>query len=79
VAIGIATGLIFRGALSQINAQAGPSSRAEAVSTFFPAAYLGLGLPVVLIRVIAPATGTVDASAWVAGLVAGSSSLPSSS
>jgi predicted MFS family arabinose efflux permease len=70
VAGGIATGLIFRGGLSEINAQAAASSRAEAVSTFFAAAYLGLGLPVVLIGVITPATGTVDASAWVAGLVA---------
>ncbi len=67
---GIAVGLIFRGGLSEVNAQAAASSRAEAVSTFFAAAYLGLGLPVVLIGVITPATGTVDASAWVAGLVA---------
>jgi MFS family permease len=70
VAGGIASGLIFRGGLSEVNAQAAASSRAEVVSTFFAAAYLGLGLPVVLIGVITPATGTVDASAWVAGLVA---------
>ncbi len=70
VAGGIATGLIFRGGLSEVNAQAATSSRAAAVSTFFAAAYLGLGLPVVLIGVITPATGTVDASAWVSGLVA---------
>jgi MFS family permease len=70
VAGGIASGLIFRGGLSEVNAQAAASSRAEVVSTFFAAAYIGLGLPVVLIGVITPATGTVDASAWVAGLVA---------
>jgi hypothetical protein len=34
------------------------------------AACLGLGLPVVLIGLITLATGTIDASAWVAGLVA---------
>jgi hypothetical protein len=68
VASGIAVGLIFRGGLSEINAQAPASSRGQAVSTFFAAAYLGL--PVVLIGLITLATGTVDASAWVAGLVA---------
>jgi MFS family permease len=70
VASGIAVGLIFRGGLSEINAQAPASSRAQAVSTFFAAAYLGLGLPVVLIGLITLATGTIDASASVAGLVA---------
>jgi predicted MFS family arabinose efflux permease len=68
VASGIAVGLIFRGGLSEINKRADPAHRAEVVSTFFAIAYVGLGLPVVLIGAIAQAVGPVDASAWVAGL-----------
>jgi hypothetical protein len=40
------------------------------VSTFFAAAYLGLGLPAVLTGVISQLIGTVDASAYSSGLVA---------
>ena len=70
VVSGVAIGLIFRSGLSEINRRAEPAHRAEAVSIFFAAAYLGLGLPVVLIGVLALAVDLVDASAWVAGLVA---------
>jgi MFS family permease len=70
VTSGVAIGLIFRGGLSEINRKAEPAHRAEAVSAFFAAAYLGLGLPVVLIGAIALAVGPVAASAWVGGLVA---------
>ena len=69
VATGIAVGLIFRGGLSEINRQADPAHRAQATSTFFAAGYLGLGLPVVLIGLIGVAVGSVDASAWVSGLI----------
>lgn len=70
VAGGIAIGLLSCGGLSEILRQAEPERRAEAASTFFAAAYLGLGLPVVLVGVISVAVAPVDASAWVAGLVA---------
>jgi MFS family permease len=69
VASGVAVGMIFRGGLTEINRQADPAHRAQAVSTYFAAAYLGLGLPVVLIGLIGVAVGSVDASAWVAGLI----------
>ncbi len=68
VASGIAVGLIVRGGLSEIKRQFDPAHRAEVVSTFFAIAYVGLGLPVVLIGAIAQAVGSVDASTWVAGL-----------
>ena len=45
---GVAVGLIFRGGLSELNRLADPRHRAAVVSTFFAAAYLGLGLPAVL-------------------------------
>jgi predicted MFS family arabinose efflux permease len=67
---GIAVGLIFRGGLSEINRLAEPRNRAATVSTFFVAAYLGLGLPAVLTGVISQATGTVDASVYVSVLAA---------
>jgi MFS family permease len=65
---GIAVGLIFRGGLSEINRLAEPRSRAAVVSTFFGAAYVGLGLPPVLTGLISLAAGTVDASAWTSGI-----------
>jgi MFS family permease len=67
---GAAVGLIFRSGLSEINRLAEPRHRAEVVSTFFAAAYLGLGLPAVLTGLISQLTGTVDASVYTSGLVA---------
>jgi MFS family permease len=70
VVSGIAFGLVFRGGLSEISRLAEPARRAQLMSAFFAAAYLGLGLPVVLIGLISELISTVDASAWVAGLLA---------
>jgi predicted MFS family arabinose efflux permease len=67
---GVAVGFIFRGGLSELNQQADPAHRAAVTSTFFVAAYVGLGLPVVLAGLISPAVGPVDASAYVSGLAA---------
>jgi MFS family permease len=67
---GIAVGLTFRGGLSEINRLAEPARRAAVVSTFFAAAYLGLGLPPVLTGLISQLVGTVDASAYTSGIVA---------
>jgi hypothetical protein len=43
---------------------------AAVVSTFFVAAYVGLGLPAVLTGLLSLPIGPVDASAWVSGLAA---------
>jgi hypothetical protein len=67
---GVAVGFIFRGGLSELNRLADPGRRAAVVATFFVAAYLGLGLPAVLVGLISLAVGAVDASAYVSGLVA---------
>jgi MFS family permease len=67
---GVAVGFIFRGGLSELNRLAQPQHRAAVVSTFFVAAYVGLGLPAVLTGLISLAIGPVDASAWVSGLAA---------
>ncbi len=67
---GIAVGLVFRGGLSELNRLAEPRHRAGVVSTFFAAAYLGLGLPAVLTGLISQLISTVDASVWTSGLVA---------
>jgi hypothetical protein len=70
VAGGIAVGFIFRGGLSELNRLARPRHRAAVVSAFFVAAYLGLGLPVVLVGLISQEVGPVDASAYVSALAA---------
>ena len=70
VVSGVAYGLVFRGGLSEIGRLADPTHRAQVMSAFFVAAYLGLGLPVVLIGLMSQLIGTVDASAYVAGLLA---------
>ena len=67
---GIAVGLVFRGGLSELNRLAEPRHRAAVVSTFFAAAYLGLGLPAILTGLISQLISTVDASVWTSGLVA---------
>src|ERR1700744_2457703 len=70
IAGGIAVGFIFRGGLSELNRLAQPRHRAAVVSAFFVAAYIGLGLPAVLIGLISLQVGPVDASAYVSGLAA---------
>jgi hypothetical protein len=67
---GVAVGFIFRDGLSELNRLAQPQHRAAVVSTFFVAAYVGLGLPAVLTGLISLPLGPVDASAWVSGLAA---------
>ena len=49
---GIAVGFVFRGGLSELNRLADPRHRAGVVSTFFAAAYVGLGLTAVLTGLI---------------------------
>jgi MFS family permease len=70
IAGGIAVGFIFRGGLSELNRIVAPSNRAAVVSTFFAAAYVGLGLPAVLIGLISVAIGPTDASVYIAALEA---------
>jgi MFS family permease len=70
VAGGVAVGFIFRGGLSELNRLAEPRHRAAVVSAFFVIAYVGLGLPAVLAGLISVAVGPVDASGYVAALVA---------
>jgi MFS family permease len=65
---GVATGLIFRGGLSELNRLAEPRHRAAVVSTFFAAAYLGLGLVPVVTGLIGQLTDPVDASAYTSAL-----------
>jgi hypothetical protein len=69
VVSGVAFGLVFRGGLSEIGRLAQREHRAQAISAFFVAAYLGLALPVVLIGIISQLISTVGASAYVAGLL----------
>jgi MFS family permease len=70
IAGGIGVGFIFRGGLSELNRLAEPRHRAAVVSTFFAAAYVGLGLPAVLTGLISLAVGAVDASVYVSCLAA---------
>jgi len=70
IAGGVAVGSIFRGGLSELNRIAPARNRAAVVSTFFAAAYLGLGLPAVLTGLISVAIGPVDASVYTSALVA---------
>jgi MFS family permease len=65
---GVATGLIFGGGLSELNRRAEPRHRAAVVSTFFAAAYLGLGLVPVVTGLIGQLTDPVDASAYTSAL-----------
>ena len=58
---GVAVGFVFRGSLSELNRLADPRHRAGVVSTFFAAAYIGLGLTAVLTGLISLRVTTVDA------------------
>ena len=67
---GIAAGFIVRGGLTELNRLAEPGHRAAVVSTFFAAAYLGLGLPPVLTGLLGQRVSAVDASACTSVLTA---------
>ena len=64
---GVAVGFIFRGGLSELNRLAEPRHRAAVISTFFVAAYLGLGVPAVLTGLISLAVGPVGTSSTLLG------------
>ena len=70
IAGGIAAGFIFRGGLSELNRLAEPGHRAAVVSTFFAAAYLGLGLTPVLTGLLGQLVSAVDASTCTSALTA---------
>lgn len=70
IAGGVAVGFIFRGGLSELNRIAAPGNRAAVVSTFFAVAYVGLGLPAVLIGLISLAIGPIDASVYISAVIA---------
>jgi len=70
IAGGVAVGFIFRGGLSELNRLAEPRHRAAVVSTFFAAAYLGLGLVPVLTGLIGQLAGPVDATVYTSALAA---------
>jgi MFS family permease len=67
---GVAVGFIFRGGLSELNRLAEPRHRAAVVSTFFAAAYLGLGLVPVLTGLIGQLAGPVGATVCTSALAA---------
>jgi hypothetical protein len=64
-ALGVAMAMVV-----VLAALAGTGVWAAVVSTFFVAAYVGLGLPAVLTGLLSLPIGPVDASAWVSGLAA---------
>jgi MFS family permease len=68
IAGGVAVGFIFRGGLSELNRLAEARHRAGVVSTFFAAAYVGLGLVPVLTAFIGLGVGSVDATAYTSAL-----------
>jgi MFS family permease len=49
---GVALGAVFLGSLTTVNRLAPPQRRAQVVSTFFVAAYLGLIIPVVGVGIL---------------------------
>lgn len=70
VASGVAIGFIFRGGLAEINRLVIADRRAEVVSAFFVAAYLGMSVPVVFIGLGSQVMSTITANLAVSGLVA---------
>jgi MFS family permease len=67
---GLAAGFVTGTATAALAELQPRGNRLPVVSTFFAAAYLGLGLPPVLTGLISQAAGTVDASAWTSGITA---------
>jgi energy-converting hydrogenase Eha subunit E len=66
----VGIGLAFMGSLAAINQVAPPGRRAELVSSFYVAAYLGITLPVVGVGVLAQLTNLLVASICLAAVIA---------
>ncbi|MFI0219910.1 MFS transporter [Streptomyces lydicus] len=70
VTAGTGQGLVFLGGLTAIN-QAAPAGRhADVISSFYVIIYLGVGLPVIGVGLLATVTGLLSAVQYFAGVVA---------
>ncbi|WP_242887544.1 MFS transporter [Actinomadura litoris] len=70
VLAGAGHGSVFLGGLTAVNSAAPDGSRAEVLSGFYVIVYLGVGLPVLGVGVLATAVSLTTAVSWFAGTVA---------
>ncbi len=70
VAGGVGTGLAFMGSLAALNQVAPPGRRAELVSSFYVAAYLGITVPVVGVGLLAQMANLLVGSLCLAAVIA---------
>ncbi|WP_242902244.1 MFS transporter [Actinomadura terrae] len=63
-------GLVFLGGLTTVNNAAPSGSRAEVLSSFYVIVYLGVGLPVMGVGVLATAVSLTTAVSWFTGAAA---------
>jgi predicted MFS family arabinose efflux permease len=67
---GVGQGLAYLGGLTAINAAAPPGRHADVLSSFYVLVYLGVGVPVIAVGLIATRTGLLPAVRWFALAVA---------
>ncbi|MEV4758696.1 MFS transporter [Micromonospora sp. NPDC049559] len=67
---GVGQGLAFLGGLTAVNQATSADRRAEVLSSFYVVIYLGVGLPVIGVGLLATMAGLLDAVRCFAGVVA---------
>jgi MFS family permease len=66
---GFGAGALFIGTLALVNRYAPPEHRAEVVSAYFVAAYVGLTVPVIGVGLLSERVGVLTSTEWLVGLV----------
>ncbi|MEU4692239.1 MFS transporter [Actinoplanes sp. NPDC023714] len=69
VLAGVGAGVLFKAALAEVAASAGPGSRGEALAGLFLVAYVGLGVPAIGLGVASQAFPAVTVMTWFAGVL----------
>ncbi|WP_245673927.1 MFS transporter [Actinoplanes rectilineatus] len=69
VVSGVGAGVLFKASVGAVAAMAAPAERGEALAGLFLVAYLGIGVPAVVLGVATALAGPVTVMTWFAGVL----------
>ncbi|MGX8903737.1 MFS transporter [Streptomyces netropsis] len=67
---GVGQGMAFLGSITEVNRTAPPDRHADVISSFYVVVYLGVGVPVIGVGLLAGVTGLLHAVQWFTAVVA---------
>ncbi|MEV4870393.1 MFS transporter [Streptomyces syringium] len=67
---GVGQGMTFLGSITEVNHTAPPDRHADVISSFYVVVYLGVGVPVIGVGLLARVTGLLHAVQWFTAVIA---------